>query len=111
MRAILKSSGDHPADYCAKTRSFAFLLCRKILISELLAQILHALQNSKALTAHWPLSRARNGSRTVQITATPLALGMNGGGAAWFSQSDRSARSMFYLLPLRIAANPHRFRR
>ena len=45
-----------------------------------------------------------------KITATPAALGMNGGGAC-DSKSDRSARSMIYFFPLRIAANPTRFRR
>jgi hypothetical protein len=39
----------------------------------------------------------------------PMALGMNGG--AWFSQSDRSARSIGYLFLLRMAANPQRFLR
>jgi hypothetical protein len=51
-----------------------------------------------------------------QITATPLAreinlLGQGGAGAGGPFQSDRSARSMTYFFPLRIAANPHRFRR
>jgi hypothetical protein len=51
-----------------------------------------------------------------QITATPLAreinlLGPGGAGAGGPFQSDRSARSMTYFFPLRIAANPHRFRR
>jgi hypothetical protein len=43
----------------------------------------------------------------------PMALGMNGGGGggAWFSQSDRSARSIGYLFLLRMAANPQRFLR
>src|SRR5262249_6827645 len=86
-------------------------LCRPCQAAEFYASVCKLIA---CYSSRYPVFRRmeKDFHMTFWITPTPLTLGMNragvGGGP---SQSNRRARSIGLLFPLRIAANPQRFLR